>query len=173
MKRVICMVVLLLAGMIFVTGSGYAEEKDPVDEVLETFYEDTGSVTVLTSGDVSMIGTLSVSQTWEDEISYIWDEDMLVSGIAEAGDQVMLVVYTTAEQDDPVIWFQEAVTIGASGILERTVDISLIGEQYLLIGVTHEEETFVREYTICRKSTEIRDTLLNYQLNLYEAYGQP
>ena len=174
MKKAISLSVagLLCAAAIFLSLNVQAVEKTTLDQVLGQLYERPASVQILEDEDLGRIASLELSNEPDSGIIYTFDSNIEMSGTAEKDDRIDIAVFTVDADGSPIIWHRNSTVIGASGLIQERIPLTLIGLQHLLIGVTHDEKTSVRVYEINRKSDQVLDQLLNYKLNLYEEFGK-
>ena len=167
-KRLCVFAVLCLFTAVFCVRSK-AEENTILDQVLTLLYERPATVEVLAEEPSDTILALKLRKT---PMAYTFASEMPLSGTAQPGDQIEIAVFTVDESGHPILWHHNSILIGASGLLQEKVPLTLTGLQRLLIGVTHEDKTAVRVYAISRKSEAVLEQLLNYDLNLYEEFGR-
>ena len=164
-------VLVLLAG--FSILHPQAEENSVLTEVLGQLYEKPAAVEILENDGSDTIASLKLSRALNEPMEYTFASELTLSGLGDPGDVVEIVVFTVDEEGSPILWHRNTIRIGASGLLQEKVPLTLTGLQRLLIGVTHEEHTAVRVYEISRKSQEVLEQLLNYDMNLYREFGKP
>lgn len=154
----ICLLWSLPIGLMAVEGG----REDPV----------LGGDQLLMEGPANEILSLTLSQDYADHTYYTFDKTLLLSGTAEAGALVRVLVYTLDEGSEPILWYQEEKEVGPSGLFQENVSLSLIGKQWMLIGVEDSSGQASRIYEIERKAEDTLEELIDYDLNIYEDFGR-
>lgn len=158
----ICILLLLLAAMPMYL---LAQETEPEDPVF-------GGDQLLMDEETDRILSLQLSQNYTNETYYTFEKELPLSGRAEPHAAVRILVYTLDEESMPILWYQNELEIGSSGLMQETVPLPLMGTQWMLISVRDSQGGACRIYEMERKGEEILEDLLNCHLNLYEEFGR-
>ena len=101
------------------------------------------------------------------QVSEVYDtleNQVLLTGTAEKGDDITFSVYTYNEKDKTTLLYQGEDEVGDSGVYQLTIPLPVLGRQYVRVRVGDQETTYA--YNRFRK--QLASDLEDYYLNVYQ-----
>ena len=86
-------------------------------------------------------------------------------GNAEPDTPIQCSVYTYDEENRTTLLYQMSDIVGASGLYQLTIPLPVLGEQYVMLRIGEEEQTYVYQ----RYRKQLAAELQEYYLNVYQA----
>ena len=170
MKRKIWIWILLLM-LSVIPGTASAGEGSMQEQAIRwAFGENLPEVQMLEDEGQEIL-SLKLHQALDADMNYTYEDGWMLTGTAEPGTHVGVIVYTESEKQSPIVWYDQETVVGASGLYQEKVPLQLLDMQHILILVRNDNVCAGREYLVVRKSEDICTELLDYELNLYEEYG--